>query len=119
MQMAKSNGTPQPRPLWAYAYEIVPPQREHGLRAIQALLDQEHSDAQSGGRTWGGRVVFAQHITHILVVSDGPEQDLGVNRRLEAEFVELGAEFAMTTSLAVVDDLKKAPPRTGRPPAAN
>ncbi len=101
MQMAGSNGIPQPKALWAYAYEVVPPQVVKGFRAIQALLDQEHSDAQSGGRTWGARVVFAQHITHILVVSDSPEQDLGVNRRLEAGLLEMGAEFAMTPSLAV------------------
>lgn len=103
MRMVKNNGIPHRRALWAYAYEIVLPQVEKGFRAIQALLNWEHSDAQSRGRAWGARVVFAQHVTHILVVSDGPEQDLAINRTLEAGVLDLGAEFAMTTSLAVAN----------------
>ena len=90
--------------LWAYAYEIVPPQPEDRLRTINLLLDRERADAKNRARTWESRVVVEEHVTHILVVSDGPEQDLDVNRRVEAELRDLRAGFSMTASMAVADE---------------
>ena len=87
--------------VWAYAYQIVPPQPETRLRAIRALLDREAVDARSRARTWEGRLVAEEHVTHILVVSDGPEQNLVVNERVEAELRDLEAGFSITTPLAV------------------
>lgn len=92
------------KPVWAYAYQIVPPQPEDRLRAITALLDDENSDARRGARNWSGRVVVEQQITHILVVSDTPEQDGEANQRLEAKLKELNAGFAITVPMSVEDD---------------
>ena len=90
--------------LWAYAYEIVPPQPEDRLRSINALLDRERAEARNGARTWESRVVVEDHITHILVVSDSPQQDREVNRRVEAELRDLSAGFSITAPMAVADD---------------
>ena len=87
--------------IWAYAYQIVPPQTEHRLRTIKILLDAEHQDARSEARTWTGRLVFDPLITHLLVVSDDPEQDRDVNRKLEARLKVLKATFLITAPLAV------------------
>lgn len=89
--------------MWAYAYEIVPPQPEERLRAIKTLLDQEHSDARRGARAWAGRLVLEPLVTHILVVTDSPEPNREVNRKLEAELLQLQAGFSVTTPLAVED----------------
>jgi hypothetical protein len=47
--------------------------------------------------------VAEEHVTHILVVSDSPEQDLEVNRRVEAALSLLEAGFSVTVPLAVGD----------------
>jgi hypothetical protein len=87
--------------LWAYSYKIVPPQPEARLAAINALLDRERADAKDRARTWESRVVVEEHVTHILVVSDSPEQDLEVNRRVEAGLRELRAGFSVTAPMAL------------------
>ena len=92
------------RPLWAYAYEIVPPQPEDRLRTIRALIEHEHWDAQLEARTWRGNVVAEQQVTHILVVSDGAEQDREINRKLAAELKQLNVGFLITAPMAVADD---------------
>jgi hypothetical protein len=94
--------------VWAYAYQILPPQAEDRLHSIKTILDQENADAQRTAKTWAGRVVVEQQVTHILVVSDSPEQNHDVNRRLEAKLQELHAGFSMTVPIAVVDDLATA-----------
>lgn len=99
--MVKKKSSRSPKTIWTYAYEIVPPQAEDGLGTIKTLLEDEHADAQRGARTWAGRVVLKQQITHILVVSDSPEQNRGVNRRLEAELKELKMGFSMTAPMSV------------------
>ena len=86
---------------WAYAYRIVPPQAEDQLRAIQTLLDLEHSDAKRRAETWEGRFVLEEQITHILVVSDSPEQNHEGNRKLESELQQLGAGFSITAPMAL------------------
>lgn len=92
------------RTIWTYAYQIVPPQAEDRLGAIKTLLDDEQADARVRARTWVGRVVLEQQITHIMVVSDSREQNREVNRRLEAELKQLNVGFSVTAPMAVLVD---------------
>jgi len=108
--MAPEKRTFAAKPVWAYAYQILPPQAEDRLHTIKKLLDQENADAQRAARTWAGRVVVEQQVTHILVVSDSPEQDHAVNRRLEAKLQELNAGFSITVPIAVADDAEVPQP---------
>lgn len=89
--------------VWAYAYELVPPQPERGLQSIRALLEREHAEARRTGRTWAGRFVREHQVTYILVVSDRPDQLDGPGRRIRAALAELHAEFLITAPLAVVE----------------
>ncbi len=93
-----------PKALWAYAYEIVPPLGEDQLNAIRTLLEKEHSEAQRAASTWTGKLVCEQQVTHILVVSDSPDQDREVNRRLEGRLRQLKAQFSLTVPMALPDD---------------
>ena len=93
-----------PKIMWAYGYQISPPQSEGRLAEIQDLLDQEHTSAKLGARTWEGRFVMEDKITHILVVADSPDQDREVNRRLESALEALQAGYSITAALAVADD---------------
>ena len=88
-----------PKLIWAYAYQLSPPQPADRLQTIQPLLDDQHVDARRVGRTWAGRVIPEERITHILVVSDSPEQDSEGNRRLEAELKELKAKFSISAAM--------------------
>lgn len=99
--MTKNHGPA--KAMWAYAYQIVPPQSESRLAAVKALLDREHTEAKRGARTWEGRFVHEQQITHILVVSDSPDQDGEPNRRLESALTELQAAFVRTVPMAVTE----------------
>ena len=101
--------------LWAYTYEVLLPIQEGHLRKLQSLLDQEHSEAKDGARTWAGRVVVEPQIVRILVVSDSPTQAHDVNRRLEAELKLLGATLEISVPLPVEDD-GNSTPMSGRPP---
>jgi hypothetical protein len=92
------------KPAWAYAYQIVPPQPEDRLRAVKALLDHEGAHAKVQQRTWAGRFVVEQQVTHILVVSDSPDQDLDVNQRLETALRGAEVGFALTAPLAVTEE---------------
>src|SRR4051812_43791552 len=92
------------KPLWTYAYEIVPPQAEGRLGPIKALLERQHADAHRETRTWAGRIVLANLVTHILVVSDSPDQNADINRQVEAQLKELSVRFSLIPPLAVVDD---------------
>jgi hypothetical protein len=108
-----------PKPAWAYAYQIVPPQPEDRLRAVRVLLDRERAQAKVGERTWAGHFVVEQQVTHILVVSDSPDQDLDANQRLEAELRGAEVGFALTVPMAVTEE--SVPPtepfsRAPRPP---
>jgi hypothetical protein len=95
---------------WAYAYEIVPPQTYDRLRTIKTLLDHENTGGgQDGAQTWVGRLVHERQVTHILVVSGGPEQDREVNHRLEAALQVLHVGFSLTAPLAVADDAAPSP----------
>lgn len=96
---------PAPKPMWAYAYQIVPPQSEGRLAAVKALLDREHTRAKASAHTFEGRFVHEQQITHLLVVTDSPEQNGEANKRLEAALAKLQAGFVLTAPLAVTDDV--------------
>jgi hypothetical protein len=92
------------RNLWAYAYQIVPPQPSRRLGTIRALLKDGTAAARDGARTWSGRLVLEQRTTHILIVSDGPGRNDVINRRLEAELQRLEVAFSVTEPLAVTSD---------------
>jgi hypothetical protein len=98
----KKNGSP--KAVWAYGYEIVPPQTEERLNTIRQLLDSEHSEAKRSARTWRGKVVLEKRVTHILVVSDSAEQNREINQKLEAELKALKVGFSITAAMAVEDD---------------
>ena len=89
------------RALWAFGYELTPPVARDRMEGIQSVLDERHSEAALASQTWEGRFVNGDHVTHILVVSDSPDQDLEVNRKLEAELVRLEAGFSITAPLRV------------------
>jgi hypothetical protein len=89
-------GSGSPRAIWAYAYQIVPPQTRSRLRAVGAILDQEHATAQHGSRTWAGRLIVGAQVTRILIVSDNLELSHEANQRLEAELRLLKVVFSAT-----------------------
>ncbi|MFC1526929.1 hypothetical protein ACFL6X_08995 [Candidatus Latescibacterota bacterium] len=94
-----------PKTIWAYAYQMIaPPQADEGISAITTLLENEHSDAHRGSRTRVGRVVREPRMTHILVVSDSPEQSGEINRRLEAQLKEMKTGFTISAPMAVAPD---------------
>lgn len=99
--MKQGNGGEPSKTIWSYGYAIMPPQPEDRLVAIQALLDHEQADARRTARTWAGRVVLEEKVTHILVVSDSPEQDGEVNRKLEARLQELNVGFSVTMPMEI------------------
>ena len=73
---------PPPREVWAYGYQISPALARGRLGGIENLVEEGHASAKLGARTWQGRLVVEEQITHILVVSDSPDQDLEINHRL-------------------------------------
>jgi hypothetical protein len=99
--MKENNGSLPPPSVWAYGYEITPPLAPGRIENIESLVQEEHSNAKRGERTWEGRLVVEEQVTHILVVSDSPNQDLEVNRKLEAELKRLNAAFVRTAPLAL------------------
>lgn len=94
------------KPIWAYAYEIIPPQPEERFRPVKTMLDREHEEAVRGARTWVGSLVVERQLTHILVLSDSPEQDLQINRALEAKLTELKANYSVTAPMRVAEDVE-------------
>lgn len=101
-----------PKGVWAYGYEIIPPQSEERLSTIKKLLAAEHGEAKRDARAWRGRVVLEEKVTHILVVSDSAEQDRDINRKLEAELKALNVGFSRTASLEVEDGATPLPATT-------
>lgn len=88
-----------PGTLWAYAYQIVPSKAVDHLKEIEALLDEEHRQAKEKARTWRGQLISEEQVTHILVVSDSPDQHTEVNRRIERRLKELNTRFSRTVPL--------------------
>jgi hypothetical protein len=106
--LKKIPGVP-PKPIWAYAYELIPPQPEERFRPVRTMLEREHEEAARGARTWVGSLVAERQLTHILVLSDSPEQDLEINRTLEAKLTELKATFSITAPMRVAEDVEDPP----------
>jgi hypothetical protein len=105
----------QDRPLWAYGYELTPPVSRERFEAIKALLRAGHEEAELASQVWEGRLINGDKITHVLVVSSTPAQDLAVNERLESEFLRLKAPFTRTTSIEVIPPPRGSGPRRVRP----
>lgn len=111
--MTNQEPNPRPRTVWAYAYEFIKPQEEDRMRAVKGLLHREETEARRDARSWGSRLVTKEEVTHILIVSDTPRQDLEANRRLEGELGELKADFFVTAAMAIGDeDEESEPPAT-------
>jgi hypothetical protein len=87
--------------VWAYAYRITPPQPKQRLDTIQALLDHEHGIALQEARSWTGRLVLERRATRILIVSDSPDQERAVDRRLAGEVRRLQATLIRTVPLEI------------------
>lgn len=98
---------------WAYSYELEPALSPERLGAVKALLDGEREAPGDGAGTWASRLVFEERVSHILVVSDTPRQDLDVNRRLERKLRDLKAGFSVTAPLVVTDDSGPTPDAAG------
>ena len=81
---------------WAYAYQLNPPQPEPRFAKIKTLLRRARLAAQRAGRLWTGQVVKDAHITHILVVTDAPDEVRAVDRAIDAELNRLKMGFAIT-----------------------
>lgn len=101
--------TQPPRTLWAYTYRLDPPQTVTRLKAVRALLEREHAAALERTGTWEGRLVVDDRISHILVLSDSPQLDGEVNRRLESELRALDAAFALTVPMAISGEIPIEP----------
>lgn len=96
------DGRPPPCPaVWAYGYKISPPLTQDRLHSLRELLEDEQVQAKRDRRTWEGRFVVDEAVTHILVVSDSPDQQLESNHRLEEALRRLEAGFLVTSSVAL------------------
>lgn len=100
---------PHPTTRWMYAYEFGRPPPEDQLDAIRTFLDEEHSAARRAARTWTGKMVCEGQLTHILVVSDTPDQSREVNRQLENQLSRLQAVFSLTAPMVLDDDDDPSP----------
>lgn len=93
---------PTARPaLWAYAYQMDPPQTAAGMAPIRALLDEENGEAGRGARKWSARLVVEPQVTHVLIVSDSPALSHEANRKLEAELKASRIGFSVTVPMLV------------------
>jgi hypothetical protein len=95
-------------PLWAYAYQLLPPRATDRMGRIVELVRQENADALRSARAWTARLVTEPQVTHVLILSDSPELGRGMNHRLEARLRELDVRFAVTLPMRVDE------PSTGR-----
>src|SRR2546421_7363118 len=103
---------------WAYAYQLSPPQPESRFAKVKMLLRRARLAAQRAGRLWTGQVVKDAHITHILVVTDAPDEVRAVDRAIDAELKRLKMGFAITgparVSLPGVTSGRRAPKTSAR-----
>ncbi len=101
--MKLNESSPPHRSIWAYGYVLVPPVERHRVGPLQAALDNGNQKARLGAHTWEARLINGDDITHILVVSDRPEQDLDANQLLEVELNRLDAPFEITHAVQIGD----------------
>lgn len=92
---------PAPAGLWAYTYQMEPPQAESRMALIRALVDEENGEAKRGPLKWTARLVVEPRVTHVLVVSDSPELLHEGNRKLQAELKASGVRFSVTVPMLV------------------
>ena len=92
------------RCVWAYAYQIVPPQPKRGLDAIRDLLNHEQAAARNAGHTWASRLVLERRATRILIVSDRLDQERGVEDTLAAELERQHMPFTRTTPMEILPE---------------
>lgn len=92
---------PAPKAIWAYTYQIVPPQPLAKLKHLKVLLEAEHAEATRNADKWEGRLVADDRITHLLVLTDSADLDRDVNQKIESELRALDARFSVTVPLAV------------------
>ena len=90
------NQRPRASKRWAYAYQLDPPQPEPRLAQVKTLLRRARRAAQRDGRLWTGQIVMETHITHILVVTDDPDEVRALDRAIDAELRRLKMGFAIT-----------------------
>lgn len=112
----EKSGGRSPRTLWAYGYEIIPAQGDDPMKEIGAILSEEHENAKRTGHVWAGRMVREQRVTHIMVVSNSPDQAGRVNRRIESRLEKLKAGYSLSAPMAVMDDDSAQPPAPDLPP---
>ena len=81
---------------WAYAYQLNPPQPEPRFAKLKMLLRRARQAARRDGHLWTGRIVMEDRITHILVVTDAPNEVRAVDRAIGTELKRLKIGFAIT-----------------------
>jgi hypothetical protein len=74
------------------------------MKVIETFLEEEHAQAKQTARTWRGQLICEQQVTHILVVSDTPDQGGEANRRLERRLKALKAGFSRTMPMPLNGD---------------
>ncbi|MFH1834487.1 MAG: hypothetical protein ABH877_05630, partial [bacterium] len=67
-------------------------------------------------RVWAGRMVREQRVTHIMVVSDSPDQTGEVNHRIESRLEGLKVGYSLSAPMAVAGDDPAQPPTLDLPP---
>jgi hypothetical protein len=100
---------PRKKIIWAYSYQLVPPQPADKLREVKSLLDREHHAAKAREGTWEGRLVVDERIAAILVLSDSPELDVESNKRVEHALRAVNAGFSVTVPMAVAPEAPVGP----------
>lgn len=93
--------SPPDASLWTYAYELRPPHAEHRMKTIRAMLEEANGGAAKEPRKWTGRLILENQVTHLLIVSDTPETDGDINRRIEAALKELEVRYSVTLPMPV------------------
>jgi hypothetical protein len=101
--LSREQPPPAKKAIWTYAYQIAPPQSEPRLKAIKLLLEAEQAAARVRAGTFEARFVLEHQITDILVVTDSPDQDRAVNRRIASALDQMDVAFSVTVPLAVVE----------------
>jgi hypothetical protein len=101
MRRVESGKPSTEEPLWAYAYQLLPPRATDRMTRILELVHQENADAVRDARPWTARLVAERQVTHVLVLSDTPDLDGDMNRRLEARLRELDVRFTVTLPMRI------------------
>jgi hypothetical protein len=96
-------------PIWTYGYALIPPIARDRMGPMEILLDDGHTKARRASRTWEGRLIDGEGVSHIMVVCDTPDRNLEINGFLEAELARLEALYLVTESILVQRGSGQAP----------